>query len=46
MESLLLEFQSKIARIALDIQRYLVHQIDLNNRLIVIKGPYFLINIP
>jgi predicted AAA+ superfamily ATPase len=38
MESLLLEFQSKIARIALDIQRYLVHQIDLNNRLIVIKG--------
>lgn len=38
MESLLLEFQSKIARIPLDIQRYLVNQIDLNNRLIAVKG--------
>lgn len=38
MESLALEFQSKIARISLDIQRYLLHQIDLNNRLIAIKG--------
>ena len=38
MESLLLEFQSKIAQIPLDIQRYLVDQVDLNNRLIAIKG--------
>jgi len=38
MESLLLEFQSKIARISLDFQRYLINQIDLNNRLIAIKG--------
>jgi predicted AAA+ superfamily ATPase len=38
MESLLLEFQSKIAQIPLAIQRYLVDQIDLNNRLIAIKG--------
>lgn len=38
MESLLLEFQAKIAYISLDLQRYLVHQIDLNNRLIAIKG--------
>lgn len=38
MEALLLEFQSKIARISLDIQRYLVHQMDLNNPLIAVKG--------
>jgi len=38
MESLLLEFQLKISQISLEIQRYLVHQIDLNNRLIAIKG--------
>ncbi|WP_037495210.1 ATP-binding protein [Sphingobacterium deserti] len=38
METLLLEFQTKIARISLDIQRYLVHQMDLSNRLIVVKG--------
>ncbi|MDG3582941.1 AAA family ATPase [Galbibacter pacificus] len=38
MESLLLEFQSKIAQIPLDIQRYLVDQIDLSNRLIAVKG--------
>ncbi len=38
MESLLLEFQTKIARTSLDIQRYLVHQMDLNNRLIAVKG--------
>lgn len=38
MEDLLLEFQSKIARTSLDIQRYLVHKIDLNNRLIAVKG--------
>lgn len=38
MENLLLEFQLKIARISLDIQRYLVHQMDLSNRLIAVKG--------
>lgn len=38
MENLLLEFQTKIARVSMDIQRYLVHQIDLNNRLIAVKG--------
>lgn len=38
MEELFLEFQTKIAHISLNIQRYLVHQIDLNNRLIAIKG--------
>lgn len=38
MESLLLEFQTKIARISMNIQRYLLHQIDLENRLIAIKG--------
>ena len=38
MENLLLEFQSKIPRISLDIKRYLVHQMDLSNRLIAVKG--------
>ena len=38
MENLLLEFQSKIARVSLNIQRYLVHQMDLSNRLIAVKG--------
>lgn len=38
MEELLLEFQSKIARISTDIQRYLVRTIDMNNRLIAVKG--------
>lgn len=38
MENLILEFQSKIPNISLDIQRYLVHQLDLNNRMIAIKG--------
>ena len=38
MEELLIEFQTRIARVSLDIQRYLVNQIDLNNRLIVVKG--------
>jgi len=38
MENLILEFQSKMAYISLDIQRYLVHKIDLNNRLIAVKG--------
>lgn len=34
----MLEFQAKVARIPLSIQRYLVHEIDLNNRLIAVKG--------
>src|SRR5690554_5810627 len=38
MEELLLEFQTKIAQVSMNIQRYLVLQIDLNNRLIAIKG--------
>lgn len=38
MDVLLLEFQSRIIRTSLDIQRNLVHQIDLNNQLIAIKG--------
>ena len=36
MEHLLLEFQIKINRVSLDIQRYLVPEIDLNNRLIAV----------
>lgn len=38
MENLQLEFQRKIATVSIAIQRYLVNQIDLNNRLIAIKG--------
>lgn len=38
MEDLLLEFQAKVARISLVIQRYLINRIDLNNRLIAVKG--------
>ncbi|AYD47819.1 ATP-binding protein [Arachidicoccus soli] len=38
METLLLEFQAKIAQLSLNIQRYLIHQIDVNNRLMAIKG--------
>lgn len=38
MESLLLEFQSKITQTPLTFQRYLIDKIDLNNRLIAIKG--------
>src|SRR5690554_4011379 len=38
MEDLILEFQSRITRVSLDIQRYLVRRIDLNNRLIAVKG--------
>jgi predicted AAA+ superfamily ATPase len=38
MEDLLLEFQAKIAQTSFDFQRYLIHQIDLNNRLIAVKG--------
>ncbi len=38
MDDLLLEYQSKMASISLDIQRYLINKIDLNNRLIAVKG--------
>ena len=38
MEDLLLEFQVKINRTSLDMQRYLINKIDLKNRLIAIKG--------
>lgn len=38
MENLLLEFQVKMAQVSLDIQRYLLRNIDLNNRLIAVKG--------
>ena len=38
MEGLLLEFQSKIARVSLNIERYLINRIDLSNRLIAVKG--------
>jgi len=38
MENLLLEYQVKINRVSLDLQRYLVSEIDLNNRLIAVKG--------
>lgn len=38
MEDLLVEFQERITKISLKLQRYLVDEIDLNNRLIAIKG--------
>lgn len=38
MEELQFEFQQKIAHVSLQFQRYLIHDIDLNNRLIAIKG--------
>lgn len=38
MEELLLEFQAKLLRQTLDFQRYLLNELDLNNRLIAIKG--------
>ncbi len=38
MEELLLEFQIKIARVSSRWQRYLLTQMDLNNRLIAVKG--------
>lgn len=38
MEDLLIEFQSKIVGISMDMERYLVRKIDLNNRLIAVKG--------
>jgi predicted AAA+ superfamily ATPase len=38
MEELQFEFQQKIANVSLQFQRYLIQDIDLNNRLIAIKG--------
>lgn len=38
MESLLVEFQEKIAKTQIKLERYLIKEIDLNNRLIAIKG--------
>lgn len=38
MEELKFESQQKIATLSLDFQRYLVNDIDLNNKLIAIKG--------
>lgn len=38
MENLLLEFQERITRTSLKLERYLIDEIDLNNRLIAIKG--------
>ena len=38
MEDLQFEFQQKIVSVNLDFQRYLIQEIDLNNRLIAIKG--------
>ena len=38
MENLIVEYQTKLSRISLGIQRYLVHKMDLNNRLIAVKG--------
>ena len=38
MEDLILEFQDKMAQVSLNFQRYLIEKVDLNNRLIAIKG--------
>ncbi|RKO70834.1 AAA family ATPase [Sphingobacterium puteale] len=38
MEELLLEFQAKMLGVPLKIQRYLLQEIDLKNRLVAIKG--------
>lgn len=38
MEELQFEFQQKIAHVSMQFQRYLLNEIDLNNRLIAIKG--------
>ena len=38
MEELQFEFQQKIAHVSIQFQRYLLDDIDLNNRLIAIKG--------
>lgn len=38
MEDLILEFQEKITFVSLKFQRYLIDKMDLNNRLIAVKG--------
>lgn len=38
MEDLILEFQEKITMVSLKFQRYLIDKMDLNNRLIAVKG--------
>ena len=38
MEDLILEYQVKLAQVGTKFKRYLFHSIDLNNRLIAIKG--------
>lgn len=38
MEELLFEFQRKIAQVSTDFKRYLLDVIDLDNRLIIVKG--------
>ena len=38
MEELKFEFQQKIATLSIEFQRYLINEIDLNNRLIAVKG--------
>ncbi len=38
MEDLILEFQEKINIVSLKFQRYLIDKIDINNRLIAVKG--------
>jgi len=38
MENLLLEFQAKMIKVPLSIRRYLLDAIDLDNRLIAVKG--------
>ncbi|MBW6481651.1 MAG: AAA family ATPase [Vicingaceae bacterium] len=38
MESLILEHQIKLTQVNTTFKRYLFHSIDLNNRLIAIKG--------
>ena len=38
MEELKFESQQKIATLSLEFQRYLVNDIDLNNKLIAVKG--------
>jgi len=38
MEDLIVEFQTKLAGISLDVQRYLIKQLDLDNRLIAVRG--------
>ena len=38
MEKLIVDFLDKIAKITLDFERYLLHEIDYDNQLIAVKG--------